>query len=438
MTRILQGAGIIFFLIFVCVLVRDAGFVKRNPDDLRNRVVGARLIKDGYSPYFYKWKNGDGARYYDPKAFDTLKVSNITASPFFHHLLYPLAELSQREISVWWLVIEYVMFSLSVLMALALSATDNQKLLVFITGGLFLLTEGWKVHVLAGQNYLFVPFLAMLFYYFFSCKKNLVMAFLAGLVAVVLVLVRPNMLIFFIPFLLLYKQHYSKSYLIAFFSPVVLICILTLADKKERSLWIDYKLSIVEQIKLHQKLSPMGHVNDRDPHYVKWEGMDREEMNRLAREQPVPIYSENGNVFVIAGILFHRKISIIALSFACIVCLLSLFLICLLFQRRKKMYTLAEIALISFCFYMLTDFFSPVYRWQYYTVQWLFPIMVASSAYKPSQRKWFFIAGAGLILNILNGGPIPFKHTAGEYILLVSFITLSLANTHNKEKQALN
>ena len=33
--------------------------------DLRNRVVGARLMHDGISPYYYKWKTGDPIRYYD-------------------------------------------------------------------------------------------------------------------------------------------------------------------------------------------------------------------------------------------------------------------------------------------------------------------------------------------------------------------------------------
>src|SRR5438445_9849442 len=71
--------------------------------DLRNRVVGARLIKDGRSPYFYKWRIADGVRYYDPDNFDPDNcehdsISVITATPFFHHLLSPIADQPQSRL----------------------------------------------------------------------------------------------------------------------------------------------------------------------------------------------------------------------------------------------------------------------------------------------------------------------------------------------------
>ena len=90
-------------------IYRDIQIEKEYTGDLRNRIVGARLQKDGHPPYFYKWKNTENLRYYDPQNFDALKVSNITATPFFHQLLYPLADLEQRTISKIWLSVEYLM-----------------------------------------------------------------------------------------------------------------------------------------------------------------------------------------------------------------------------------------------------------------------------------------------------------------------------------------
>ena len=46
-------------------IYRDIQLEKQYPSDLRNRVVGARLQKDGKDPYFYKWKKEDGFRYID-------------------------------------------------------------------------------------------------------------------------------------------------------------------------------------------------------------------------------------------------------------------------------------------------------------------------------------------------------------------------------------
>src|ERR1700744_349876 len=87
---------------------RDIRFIKEYPADLRNRIVGARMIGDGVSPYFYKWKNGDGLRYYDPQAFDVNQPSITTSTPFLHRLLIPIADWPQERILVIWLVIEYL------------------------------------------------------------------------------------------------------------------------------------------------------------------------------------------------------------------------------------------------------------------------------------------------------------------------------------------
>ncbi len=52
-----------FAAVLAIAVYRDIQADKHNPADLRNRVVGARLITDGKSPYFYKWKAADGIRY---------------------------------------------------------------------------------------------------------------------------------------------------------------------------------------------------------------------------------------------------------------------------------------------------------------------------------------------------------------------------------------
>src|SRR5579859_2004065 len=92
-------------LVLAHAIYRDMRLEYEYCGDLRGRIVGARLIKDGKSPYFYKWRAGDGVRYYDPQNFTPTKVSSMTATPFFHHLLMPLAELPEREASKIWLVL---------------------------------------------------------------------------------------------------------------------------------------------------------------------------------------------------------------------------------------------------------------------------------------------------------------------------------------------
>src|ERR1700712_2715995 len=148
------------FIVFSCVAIffwsfyRDLQADKHNPADLRNRIVGARLIKDGKSPYFYKWKATDGIRYYDPVAFDTLTFSNMTATPFFHHLLAPLAELPQRQISRCWLILHYVMLLIAAVLFFKTAPGTVRKYLVIVAAAFFLLTQGWQMSIQNGQNYL--------------------------------------------------------------------------------------------------------------------------------------------------------------------------------------------------------------------------------------------------------------------------------------------
>src|ERR1700755_3219804 len=88
---------------------RDIHYEKAYAGDLRNRVVGARMVKDGRSPYFYKWREGDGLRYYDPQNFDTWKPSHMTSTPVLYRLLSPLVEMPQAAISKWWLGVQYLL-----------------------------------------------------------------------------------------------------------------------------------------------------------------------------------------------------------------------------------------------------------------------------------------------------------------------------------------
>ncbi|HSC40370.1 MAG TPA: hypothetical protein VLD19_20945, partial [Chitinophagaceae bacterium] len=141
---------ILFTVVFGWSVYRDIHIEQQYTADLRNRVVGARLEKEHASPYFYTWSPGDPIRYYDPSNIsqpaNDLHVANITATPFFHRLLAPLAGLPQRTISRIWLLIEYIALLVCIGIALALAGSRTQKAMVLGGAALFLLTEAWKDH----------------------------------------------------------------------------------------------------------------------------------------------------------------------------------------------------------------------------------------------------------------------------------------------------
>src|ERR1700722_1413482 len=279
------------------VLQRDIRFEKGYTGDLRNRVTGARMIKDGRSPYFYKWKKGEGLRYYDPENFDSVGPSNMTSTPVLYRILSPLVELPQATISVCWLATEYLILACLTLFALSQAGSGLQKQLVLLVCLLALLTNGWKEQVANGQTYLFVPLFAMLFLVFWQKSNHAAWAIAAGASAACLVLIRVNTLLFFVPFLFMTRRH-TRSWLIVFFIPIGLFAVWTLSTARERGFWRDYFLNVTEATKLNQADDYVRQVNEPDPRFPRWEGVDTMESYRNMQAPPAKIYSENGNVFV--------------------------------------------------------------------------------------------------------------------------------------------
>ena len=167
--RVLVFANIILlFCLLLYSVKRDIQLEKLYCSDLRNRVVGARLQKDGIAPYFYKWKEQDGMRYFDGLNKNSLHLSNITASPAFHDLLMPVSDLPQRTISLIWFWLQYLMLALMIFLFIRLGKNNFQRISILNLAVLFTYTEAWKAHITAGQIYFFIAFSGSFFLYPFN------------------------------------------------------------------------------------------------------------------------------------------------------------------------------------------------------------------------------------------------------------------------------
>jgi hypothetical protein len=406
--------------LFFCIR-RDTQLERQYTGDLRNRIVGARLQKDGRLPYFYKWSPTDGLRYYDPQNFDEAKVSNITATPFTHRLLYPLVEKQQRSISQLWLAIEYILLLLTISIALLLAKSRLQRLLVLLLGLMFLLTSAWKVHIAAGQYYIIIPPLCLVFYYFFSRKKFLFNAIITGIIAGSLILIRPNIVFFFLPFLLLWKYQ-PLRYRILFSISVLAILSIAFAD---RALWSDYQHAIGEQLKSHQSNDATVQHNLPDPHFAVWEGWDTKEIVKEANAHPFHIQTEHSNLFVFAKRILSIQWPDWVAVYLPVLFIALLFLLFIKKKRKEMPLPLFSIALLASCLYMLSDLCSPFYRFQYNAVQWLFPLGLAAACYSSRYKKTYLLLLTGVLLNIIEIPAFHFEHTIGEYLLLFGFIILA-------------
>jgi hypothetical protein len=415
-------------LVALClVFCRDWVLEQGGTPDLRNRVVGARLQKDGKAPYFYKYEHGDTVRYYDHSNFGT-GVSNISSSPFFHTLLYPIADYPERTISRIWFIVQYLALILTGLFAYRLTKNNAQVIAVTIAFLLFLFTEAWRDHIILGQVYVILPFLCMVIYYCLTKRDNLVAAFIAGLTGIMLVLIRPNTIVFILPFLFLVNS-YSRKYLITLLIPVLLLPAIYFSFENNRIYWKEYPVALQEAIKAHQQL-PQKYASPNKVikiiHLDEYEGWNIKDIKKLEQSIDFRQRSEHGNIFVLYLMIFKKRLPVPVLNLisgASIVILLSLF-----YWTRKKydLLHLPNVAIFGFCLYMITDLASPVWRHQYYTMQWLFPVLVAASIYKPA-NKWLY-GGllTGLVLNVINSDLIKMEHTIGEYLILGVLLYMSL------------
>lgn len=420
-------AGALAVILLVAIR-RDIGYEKTFTGDLRNRVTGARLVKDGRSPYFYKWAPGDGLRYYDPANFDRMRPSNMTSTPLLYHLLSPLVDLPEAEISKVWLGIEYLILIGLAVFAFLRAPTVLDKQAVLLTAGLMLLTNGWKSHISVGQTYLCIPLFAMLFLVFWRKETLPAWGFAAGVAAVCLVTIRPNTLLFFVPFFWLLR-HRSRAWLGCFFLPLLLFACWLLFSPHERGLWSDYFRNISEAAKFEQQPDVYGvDTNPRDPHFTQWEGID---MARAARADSIsrirtPFYSENGNVFVLFRLVLHRSLSRTVLAVLAVLCTAALILLYWLRVPPGYREQLPRAAIVGCCLFMIPDVFSPIYRHQYYTVQWILPLLLAATLVSTRDRRWFLLLLGALLLDIVHVGFIKMENTIGEYAWFLTLVALSL------------
>jgi len=427
--------AVVILGVLVYTLSRDIRFEKAYTGDLRNRVTGARLVRDGRSPYFYKWAPGDGVRYYDPANFDSVLPSNMTSTPILYRLLSPLADKPQSTISASWLAIEYLLLAAITFLAFRRAQTPLQQRAVLAVFVLVLFSNGWEEHVASGQTYLLIPLFAMLFLVFLERSQGPLWEVAAGLAAVAIVGIRPNTLLFFVPFLFLVRSYPRRS-LLFFCAPILLTMGWILASGHERGLWKDYFHNVQEAVKTNQHLDPPVVVHAPDPHYPQWEGLDTARINYYMCRLPDVIHSENGNVFVLVRGVFHQDLSVAALGWLAIGIILVLAGAYFLLHDPPGDAEPARAAIFGVCLFMIADLFSPIYRHQYYTVQWIPPLMLVAAQLPARMRTAHWLLLAGLLLWCVHLPFIKMQQTLAEYGIMAVLLGFALVPGRRKASKS--
>lgn len=185
---------ILNFILIIAIIIAMLGMaydfrktLLNSGPDLRNRVVGARLLLQDADPYYYKWYPGDPETLRDPHVTPNLPVSRVTVPPTGLVLYLPFANLPYFQ--QLWIYFLLQWFALIASLKLLVKNTNSPlKTRFLLVVGLLFMANGsyWREHVNAGQTYIFYVGLITLSYWILQQKirlNNEIAGLLLGLTA---------------------------------------------------------------------------------------------------------------------------------------------------------------------------------------------------------------------------------------------------------------
>jgi hypothetical protein len=366
--------------VVLCVAVRT--YVDNRTysgDDLRNRVVGARVMLAGYDPYTFFWMPGMPEELLDP--VHEPKAHRLTISPptlLFYAIGAPLPFKTLRFISF---ILEWLAMIAS-LVLLARSLPEQRQRVVFLLGAtLFVLaTDIWRLHLERGQVYVF-QLLALSAAIAWS-RRGQVDSIAAGIALGVLALMRPNLLVI-APALLLIRQWRSSGAMLATVGVGIAVAFLMLPT----SSWQSY-LDVGDQYYRAVDDPDMGPDDFPAPaHTGPVEGV--QSGNSLTNLS----CSSFAHLYYVLRTRFSLPRLDIGLTSKIILACLAALLLALVWRRRggDVQAAFALIVVMS----LDTEFFLP-HRWGYVDVMLLAPLALMLPALLQHQR--LSLQAFGLVL----------------------------------------
>jgi hypothetical protein len=357
----------IVLLLIIWLVVAVPGILndkkKFGTPDLRNRIVGSRIIKhkESTSPYFYKWKQNDGETFLDPYDAPGLPMNRNTITPFTLQLLQPISDTVYKDITIIWYTAEIISLLIISVLMMSLAINRYTKLIIlFISLAGIGLSQGWILHNLSGQVYIFIPLLLSCLLYIGKLSPNK-SDFFAAILLSTLALFRPNTLIFILPFVVLRKW---KTVLFSFVLIALYFGLLIITDKIW--LWQDYVRAV--------NLWALDNGTYGDfKSYLQLSNVKELEGSSAISQPRLLVYLEDSSIRSLVKRFLHLSLAGTQLGFLMFSVIGSFMLI--LFKRVKQ-YSIYKLFLATFLFYFISELCIPAIRNSYNSVQWVFPLAI--------------------------------------------------------------
>ncbi|MDO9577105.1 MAG: glycosyltransferase family 87 protein [Candidatus Cloacimonadales bacterium] len=344
---------LLIFVVFITItgFLQDiSNTMKFGGVDLRNRVVGARLLKADFDPYFFKWKQGDPLELLDPRDRMENEVNMVTVTPATLLLLSPFTKIRYNLQRFIWFALQWLLFLSSIYLFVNTSDSSYDKkfiwllCLFFIDSSLF-----WRLHVERGQIYIFYVFMISLVYFIIHSKLSSA-KLISGIVLGIAIIFRPTLVLIALTFLIFKNWKFIIGTLIG--SVAAFVSSLLLVD------WQDWQ-SYFNAMKIHANnhLSNIQFAESNYP-YTNIEGIGN--LYGLAN---IPVL-DTSLQFLLKSI--GIRVSEEILMFILLMIIVTVFLI-----LRKIYLTTSQIFLTGCVLIFLADFFLPAARFPYNNVMFL-------------------------------------------------------------------
>jgi hypothetical protein len=176
--------------------------------DYRNRVTGLRLLADGEDAYHYKWTPGKPERFFDPFENPRLPITKTTVTPTTLLTGWPMALLPYPAAKFLWFLAQWAMLAGLWLLWFRWPGHSERSCWWWTALAVgFTYTLAWRHHIDRGQAYILWAILLGGWMRMSMAKLPAKRAWLPGLVAGLLVCLRPPLLMVLLPFVVLRRRN---------------------------------------------------------------------------------------------------------------------------------------------------------------------------------------------------------------------------------------
>jgi hypothetical protein len=392
--------------------------------DLRNRVVGARLLTSGMDPYYFKWQPGDDERLLDPLDKFDIPITRVTVPPTVLLFYATLAHLPYSQQRLLWLGLQWLALLATLKIMVRVPASVLRSKFLAINGLLlFAASNFWRLHVDRGQVYIFYVFVLALAYWV-AQRKFEQWEIWSGLLIGLTASLRFPIIIMTLPMLLFRRFRLFAATWVGFLG-----CLLSSVFIVGDQVWKSY-FSAMKGLTGHSVDAvnlPRKNLNVVLPNVI--EGMTN---LRLKATLPGDSASLRFNVDSILGITLSSS-HLIALL-AVILLIFSAFLL----SRKSsiKHYLGVDLIFLSgSLIILLADFFIPALRYSYNNVQFLIPLLLLLKHLKLSDHRGILLYLFLVMSLLIASGTffwLPREGVLGTYLAMITIFWMAIMILNGK------